>query len=181
MIETAREQAKRTILEIVRLSPGRKVQGRVRLYKAFYIAHLFYWQKHRGTLTDYPVVHMPYGPGVDRGHELTAELQEEGKLKIGRQMRGPYPEDVFRIAGSFKSELPPAKREAIEKALRWVGKKSAAVLSSETHLSRSWNAAGDGQEMAIYLDVLPEDEYRRIQESVSQTADRLKKVFSNRP
>ena len=176
----AKEQAKRMIRGILHLAGG-SVAGRVRLYKAFYAAHLFYWQRHEGTLTDYPIVRMPYGPGIDRGSELLAELQNEGWITIRTRMSGPYQEDVFRLSRSTRKEmLSTAEREAIERALRWVGKKSASVLSSETHLSRSWNAVAQGQEMAIYLDVLTEDEYQRIQESVSKADERLDKVFGNR-
>ena len=60
------ELAKQVICAIVEAAGG-KLEGQVRLYKAFYYAHLYCWENAaEGVLTDYPIVRMPNGPGIDR-------------------------------------------------------------------------------------------------------------------
>ena len=40
------------------------------------------------------------------------------------------------------------------------GEKGAAELSDLTHeFSRSWNSASEGQELNIYVDLIPDDEF----------------------
>ena len=54
----SREQAKDVLCQIL-VAAGGELKKKVALYKAFYFAHLYYWQTGEGTLTDYPIVHMP--------------------------------------------------------------------------------------------------------------------------
>src|SRR5690554_5470024 len=91
--------AKRIIRAIVKLAGGR-VEGRTRLYKAFYASHLFHWKSHGVYLTTHPIVHMPNGPGIDRGSGILEELEHEGFLKFSEQYNGPYTESVYESTGS---------------------------------------------------------------------------------
>ena len=61
---TERSKAKQVILEIIRQSKGR-LTGKTRLYMAFYVAHLLYAEQEAGYLTVWPIVKMPFGPGID--------------------------------------------------------------------------------------------------------------------
>src|SRR5262249_11867399 len=75
----ARTRAQDVILEILRSADG-EWTGKARLFKAFYFAHLYYASERPGRLTDWPIVRMPQGPGIDRSEELFEELKEQGQL-----------------------------------------------------------------------------------------------------
>ena len=51
--------------ELIRQSAGDRIEGKTRLFKAFYFAHLFYARSAVDYLTDWPIVRMPQGPGID--------------------------------------------------------------------------------------------------------------------
>lgn len=74
------------IAEIIRQAGG-KFTGKTRLYKAFYIAHLLYAEQEPGYLTVWPIVRMPYGPGIDCGDELIAELESGAGVKSWRRRK----------------------------------------------------------------------------------------------
>lgn len=176
-----RELAKRVLIEILHAGGG-KIEGRVRLYKAFYVAHLYFWQENRGTLTGHPIVHMPFGPGIDDGDDLLFELQQQGAINIESRMRGPYREDVVKLAPGRRVSraLDDARVEAIRKAVKWVKGKTGAELSAETHLhSRSWNATVDGEEMDVYLDTLSEAEFRRVRRNVTEAAELVRAALED--
>ena len=80
---------KRVIVALVSASKG-KLVGKLRLYKAFYRAHLEYFSATGLDLTGYPMVHMQDGaPGIDNAQELIDELREDGHLveKVGTPRR----------------------------------------------------------------------------------------------
>ena len=114
---------------------GGKLVGKVRLHKAFYYAHLYYWQRGTGVLTSYPVVRLPFGPAIDEGPTLLAELVHEGKLRISTQPIGPYKESVFELTQSFQIDPTDVRFQAIEVAVEQVKSKTAVELSEETHLT----------------------------------------------
>jgi hypothetical protein len=58
----ARIDAQRLVLELIR-SAGGAWDGKARLFKAFYFAHLYYARSEPGILTDWPIVRTPRGPG----------------------------------------------------------------------------------------------------------------------
>ncbi|HQU43004.1 MAG TPA: hypothetical protein PK867_09335 [Pirellulales bacterium] len=52
--------------------------------------------------------------------------------------------------------------EAIKRAVDFVKGKTASELSNITHeFSRSWRMAADGDELNIYIDLEPEEQYLR--------------------
>lgn len=176
MPETS-EQAKQVILEIIATSGGR-LAGKTRLYKAFYLAHLYYWENTCGTLTDHSIVRMPMGPGIDDGDLLIAELEAEGRIKISWQFNGPYKEQVLEIAQPVQLDPNDPRFKAIEEAVKWIEGKTAAELSNITHEhSRSWREGCDGDVLDIYVDLLEDCEYERVKEAVSQADDLLAEAF----
>jgi hypothetical protein len=134
------------------------------LYKAFYIAHLLFAERQPGYLTNWPIVRMPHGPGIDGGDELIAELELSGKLKSENVPEGPWMTTRYHIVDENvgRDKLNTAEIRAIKQAVEFVRKKSAAELSESTHEhSRSWIEARDGQPLAIYLDIIPDDEFQQ--------------------
>ncbi len=166
MIERAK--AKRVIVETIKQAGG-AFTGKTRLYKVFYIAHLLYAEQQRGYLTNWPIVRMPHGPGIDGGDELIAELELSGILELHRVPEGPWATTRYQLTGDKRGgdKLSAAETRAIKQAADFVRKRTAAELSELTHEhSRSWIEARDGQPLDIYIDVIPDDEFERRQREI---------------
>ena len=178
-MKSAREQAKTLICDIIAAAGG-KLVGKVRLHKAFYYAHLYYWQRGTGVLTSYPVVRLPFGPAIDEGPTLLAELVHEGKLRISTQPIGPYKESVFELTQSFQIDPTDVRFQAIEVAVEQVKSKTAVELSEETHLySRSWQEGQNGRELDIYSDLLEDLEYQQVQQDTEHSRELVNGVFQS--
>ena len=67
------DRAKQVLVELIRAAGG-EWTGKTRLYKAYYLAHFYYAETEPGYLTNWAVVKMPYGPGIECGDELLNEL-----------------------------------------------------------------------------------------------------------
>jgi hypothetical protein len=159
----ARVSAKEVVLEILRAANG-EWEGKTKLSKAFYFAHLYYANDRPGLLTDWPIARMPQGPGIANGDALLAELVQDGYLTIEHFHEGPYPESRYRLTekGWQDGNLPAEAKCAIEKATIFCQAKTATELSQITHeRSRSWNQAKDGDILDIHIDTIPDDEYER--------------------
>lgn len=82
------------------------MRGEPKLFKAFYFAHLYYAKANVDYLTDWPIVRMPNGPGIDKFQPLLNELIHEGILKVSDELEGPYPIRVFVFQASDWEPLP---------------------------------------------------------------------------
>jgi hypothetical protein len=156
-----KNRAIRIIAEIIRRAGG-ELTGTTRLNKAFYFAHLYYAESAPGYLSDWPIVKMPNGPGIDSGNQLLAEMKDAGLLSTDHVQVGPFQAVRFRLTGKEVpgDALPPDAIRPIEQAVELVQVKAASELSELTHdFSRSWNLAKDGEELNIYIDLIPDDEY----------------------
>ena len=178
---TQREQAKLLICEIIAAAGG-KLVGKVRLHKAFYYAHLYYWQRGCGVLTSYPIVRLPFGPAIDEGPSLLAELVQDEEIRIGWQPNGPFKEAVFELTQPFQIDPANVRFQAIEEAVAQVKSKTAVELSEETHLySRSWQDGQTGQELDIYADLLDDAEYQQVLQDSQQSRELVDAVFQPQP
>jgi len=177
--EHDRQRAKSLLVFIVRAgSDG--ILGRARLYKAFYAAHVIYLRDHGRALTPWPLVHMPYGPGVDEGDALLQELESERAVLAERALVGPYAASRYRPgpeSSRYRLDEAPAA-EAVTKAVTWVEARSTAQLTADTHdFSRSWQATRDGEELPIALDTMSDDEYATAIRSVEAAKEDLGALF----
>ena len=150
------------VVEIVRQAGG-ELTGKSRLFQAFYLAHLFYADAEPGYLTDWPIVRMPNGPGIDASDVLLGALQARGLLRVDTVPIGPYWAAAYKLVEKVAlPELPEAATKAIREAVEFVKSRSAAEMTELTHeYSRSWAEARDGQELNIYVDLIPDDAYER--------------------
>jgi uncharacterized phage-associated protein len=158
-------RAKQVIAEIVRCAGG-ELTGKLKLFKAFYFAHLFYAENAPDYLTNWPIVKMPNGPGIDSGDVLLTELVRARVLKRDAATVGPYHATKYRTGeASVPGEgLSATAIESIRKAVELVQTMSATELSEATHeYSRSWNEAKEGQRLNIYIDHIPDEEFERRQ------------------
>jgi hypothetical protein len=167
------EDAKDLITYILEVAGG-ELECKTRLYKAFYGSHLVYHRLTNDFLTAHPIVHMPHGPGIDDGERLLAELVQAGRIRIHFGEDDIFPgEQTFQVIQPYNVDPEGPRHEAVAHAVKWVRSKSAGDLSIETHeKSKSWNATHDGDEMNIYLDLVPDHEIERRRESVEEI-DRL--------
>lgn len=171
-----REQAKAVILGIIDAA-GECFAGQVRLYKAFWAAHLYHHHREAGELTGHPVVRMPHGPGIDDGEAILAELVAANRLRKTEQPCGPYTEQVFHLTGDAP-QLGEAQRRSILEAVAWVNGRSGAELSQFTHEhSREWNRRPDGVEMTVALDAMSEPEYQAMKKRQASVADDVAAAF----
>jgi len=171
-----RRKAKAIIVEVVRQSGG-EFSGQTRLYKAFLLAHLFYFKDCPGFLTEWPIVHMPHGHGIEAGPDLINELEVSGTLTTRIESDGPYPETVFASDPTENdSLLDDDDRHAIKKALAFIKGKSARELSDRIHdHSLSYKEGQSGRSLGIYIDTFPEiwineqtDRYREMSRDVDK-------------
>jgi hypothetical protein len=171
------ERAKQIIFELIRQNGG-SFTKKTNLFKAFWHAHLKYAEKNSGVLSDWPIVRMPNGPGIEGFDRLIGQLMESGLLNVDDgEERGPYAGILFEVtpAGmTLDSSLESAELEAIRAGVEEVLGKTAAQVSQESH-QRAWNEAKDGHEMNVYLDLSPDDgDARRAM--IAQMAGAFKKA-----
>ena len=172
-----REKTKAIIAAIIQTAGG-TFNGKTRLYKAFYVAHLLHFRDHQGVLSDYPIVRMPRGPAVDDGNALLRELKTQGVLNFGQRSAGPYVEEVFtlntRLDGLTRDEL-----DSVRRAVEWIADKTAAELSEWTHeFSNTWEDTLNGNQMNIYADLLSETEYSEMKQRHRAAGELVDAIFA---
>jgi len=162
------QEAKDAICDLIAAAGG-VFRGKVRLHKAFYFDHLFYWREGEGVLTDHPVVRAPQGPFIDHAEWLLRELKDDGIISIGSAPVGPFQETVYRLEAPRSIDMNSARGRAIRQAVELVDNRTAVELSELTHqYSVSWQTTDNGREMDIYLDLLAEDEIARMQQEIAE-------------
>lgn len=168
-----KELAKRIIVEIV--CQFGEVPTKSHLYKAFYFAHLYYAKDAIDYLSDWPIVKMPFGPGINDGDSLIHDLEKEGFIETNHTYTGPFPTTEFKATAKSLSELSDSAKNAIQRAVSFTQSKTAAELTEITHeYSHSWNQAeNEGEELAIYIDLLGDD-YEQRKQKVEKLAALVK-------
>ena len=176
--DSERQRAKEIILEIIRASGG-KFEGKIRLYKTFMFAHLYHFEDHNRILSNWPIVHMPQGHGIDDADSLIAELANERKLSVSYKPNGPYQEAQYETTSSNNSWfLTQEAIESIKRSAEFVRGKSATQLSDYVHEnSRSWNVGDSGKELNIYIDALSDEEYSQEQGHIGRISESIEAIF----
>jgi hypothetical protein len=154
-----RDRAKRVIVELVRQAGG-EFQNKTNLFKAFWRAHLSYADANLGYLSNWPIVRMPRGPGIDNFDHLLAEMLTDDWLTIDERQVGDCTAMVFATGEKSPScTFTAAQVTAIRNGVAAVRAKSARFVSDQSHKdSRVWNEAKDGETLDIYLDLIPDSE-----------------------
>lgn len=156
-----RDRAKQIILHILKQAGGSL--GKTRLFKVFWLAHLYYAKNNPGYLSGWKIVRLPHGPGIDKGEDLILQLKKSGDIAVDHEPRGPYTEMVCKL--SEQSSLKDISEEATKAIKTSVGvitdlHGSVEQISEWSHeVSRSWMLTPNGEELDIYSDLIPDDEY----------------------
>jgi Protein of unknown function (DUF4065) len=171
------ELAEQIIVEILRQS--KDGLNKVQLYKTFWVSHLYYSNENRGYLSNWPVVKMPQGPGIDRASHLLEKLRNQGEITITQQQSGPFTEHLCRVAISAKfGSLSKEAVEAIGKAVEFTAKKTGSYLSQLSHeQSRGWRELGLGEEIDIYADCFTDEEITRSRHEVALAKEQYQGLF----
>ena len=157
-----RAAAEEVLLDIIAVRGGR-FESKTLLYKAFYLAHLYYWEAQEGVLTKYPVVHMPEGPGLERGDDLISGLILSGRITKDVDEYGPFRTECFTLVDARPVDPRNPRQAAIRKALDFIGTKTARQVCDEIHeRSKSWKRGHSGDELPIYLDVFTDEELATV-------------------
>src|ERR1700733_1970508 len=98
----ARTKARNVVLELIRCAKDGVWDGKTKLFKAFYFAHLYFAKLQPGILTDWPIARMPQGPGIHMSNLIFEELQREGLLQVEETQEGPYPECRYCLTEQAK-------------------------------------------------------------------------------
>jgi hypothetical protein len=171
-----KDRAKRIIAEIIKQNGGVFV-NKTNLFKAFYRAHLYYAEREIGYLSDWPIVKMPRGPGIDNFDLLLGELLTDGVLHAEEIEVGSKTAIRFQWTGQDLpgESLSEGAIHAIRMGVEMVQGKTADSVSHESHRdSRSWHEAKNGERLNIYLDSLSDDEFHRRVTHSAKLAEVLK-------
>jgi hypothetical protein len=157
--EENRDRAKRIIVELVRQAGG-VFYNKTNLFKGFWRAHLAYADQNHGYLSNWPIVRMPRGPGIDNFDHLLAEMLRDDWLATDEKEFDGKVAMVFTLGQqSPNTGLDNRQIEAVKAGVKAVKYKSADFVSDRSHEdSRVWYEAANGQTLDIYLDLVPDEE-----------------------
>ena len=161
---TDKRLAKRVLLEILRQvpdqKPGARGLDRESLTEVFWSAHLYYAKGNPGYLTNWPLVRSRWGVEIKDASALLAELVEEEFVRVEQVEFGPFPVTVFCSTGKEDgAEMSGGAVQAIRQALNEAPRVLPFRSGWPPLYSRTWRNTPEGEEMDIYLDLIPEDLY----------------------
>lgn len=174
----AKKRAKALILYLVGAA-GPRGFTTTAVYKAFYWTHRFYLEETGREATGWPLAHMPFGPGIDDGEQLLAELVAGHLLAAETLLSGGtvYTRTEAPAKLALEERLVPAAQKAVDH----VGTRRATDLSDETHdggkASRAWQVTQNGDLLELSLDLLSDDDYRSLQRSADEADELLGSLF----
>lgn len=181
-ISEKKHQARAVIAALVNAAPDGSL-SRTQIYKGFYFAHLMHMQRFGAELSEWPVVRMPHGPGIDRGSDLLDELVQDEVLCCNKTPNGPFVEHRFSVKDMTKADAEIGRLSGIQKlsikgAARTAGEASAGELSALTHdRSTSWNETLSGATLPIYVDLIEPEEVEDVRDALRHAAEDVRAVF----
>lgn len=162
------ERAKSALVTIIACAGGQFV-GKTKLHKVFWLAHLFHWQDENGILTTHPIARLPHGPGIHDGDHLLRELERSKQIEIDAGRNGPFPEYTYRLLVESPIDQTNPAHRSIQKAWAFFAPMTATQASDYAHeFSRSWRDGSSGQELDIYSDLLPDEEFDQIKQASAE-------------
>jgi hypothetical protein len=183
--KTDRRLAGRVILEILRQAPSEGPNAtpltREALALFFWFAHLYYAKSHPGYLTNWPLVRIRWGIEIKGLSALLADLVEEECVGVNQLERGPFSVTVYHATDKDKegdSELSEEAVGAIQRAVNGDSPTRPFFWGWPGVCSRAWQNTPEGEEMDIYLDLIPEDQYEERRRQLEGLRESLGELFS---
>jgi hypothetical protein len=179
--------ARAVVCAIVQQSASRKLEkvvvGRDSLVWLFWLAHLYYARKNPGYLTAWPLIRKPWGAEILDLDAILKGLIEDGLVRAERVDYGPIPLTSYVSTGKpLDLELRPQVLDAVREAHSFftADKDLGAPWSRPFPLSfsRAWRITPDGEELNIYLDLIPDDAYEDGRRMLEELSRGLEGVFS---
>jgi hypothetical protein len=175
------EAARGVILEILRQSLGQNGArpSRSQINHRFWLAHLYYARENRGFLTTWPILRASGGVEIWKVDGLLRDLVDDGLAEVEVIDVGPIPVCVYACTpAAAEGHLPDAAITAVSRAIadgKDVGSNSA--LGWPVTLSRAWRETPEGEEMNIYIDLIPDDAHETRRRSLEEMASGCKDLF----
>jgi len=171
------ERAKQVIVEILRQS--KCTMNKTQVFKTFWLAHLFFTNENRGYLSDWPIVKMPNGPGIDKSQVLFDKIATEYEVKSTWVRTGPFNECLFQpVSDEVVSGLPENAIKAVKEAVDFAANKSAKSLSELSHeYSRGWREKQLGEEIDIYADSITDEEIGHSRAEIAFAREQYQGLF----
>jgi hypothetical protein len=159
------------------------VLGRDSLVWLFWLAHLYYARKNPGYLTAWPLIRKPWGAEVLELDAILKELIEDGLVRAEQVDCGPMPLMSYVCTGKpLDFELRPQVLDAVREAHSFfTADKAPGALWNQPFplsFSRAWRITPDGEELNIYLDLIPDDAYEDGRRMLEELTRGLEGVFS---
>jgi hypothetical protein len=143
------------------------------LLRIFWRAHLIYADVQPGYLSFWPLLKTAAGPAIQDVDRLLGELVADGTLAIDETSTGGVSslrlEPTDQCAAG--EALPADAVEAIQQAVAL--RDAPPNLAQDYAALRSWNEAVEGEELNIYLDVIPAGEYAERKQRLEDMASVL--------
>ena len=172
-------RAKAIIVEIIRQNGG-VLTNKTNLFKAFWKSHVAASAAGRKTLSVYPIVRMPQGPGIDKFDRLLGELLSEDAVATKMVMSGRRESFEFTLVNTnaYSEILSDDDRLSIQEGVQYVNGKSASAVSEQSHIdSRSWRSTPDGGEIDPDLDAMSDEEHEVLFRKSSEIHQMMSQVI----
>ncbi len=166
------ERAKALLLAICFQNPGGWKQ--TILNKIFWRAHLLHMRESGIALSDWPIVHGPFGPKVESTDELLAELVSERAVTQRTERVLDFTATLTSVADDRRAAevwgaLGAAAQAAIAQACDEFQGKGSIQASHDSHKqSVAWRETPNSAEMPVYADLVSPDEAEQMRRAARE-------------
>jgi hypothetical protein len=165
--------AKQILIEIFRVSDAPRLSA-AHLHRAFFLAHLFYAKANPAHLSDWPIVKGDRGPELAGADALLRQLETQGVLQRHAAHVGPFSTSLFQLRTDEFTGLEDRQIASVRQAVQFMADYGDAELDQLiSSQSRCLRLAEPGQELDLYLDLIPEEEYVRREADLRDLASVL--------
>jgi hypothetical protein len=143
------------------------------LTRCFWFAHLYYAKNNPGYLTGWPLIRTEAGVEIRGASALLTKLVEEGLVQTEQGECGPFPVTLYLpTEKELALDLPAAASDAIRRAVSDPGP-LPHFSGWPAPFSRAWRTTPNGEELDIYLDLIPEELYQERRRQLEGLKDAL--------
>ena len=175
------EAAKGVILEILRqrLDQNGARPSRSQISHWFWLAHLCYARQNRGFLTTWPILRVAGGVEISNVDALLCDLVDDGLAEVEVVDVGPIPVTLYSCTPTVAAQrLPKGALAAVSQALAGVKDVfSGSYYCWYSAVSRAWRTTPEGEEMNIYIDLIPDTVYETRRRGLEELAAGCKDLF----